>query len=394
MRFDRRMLAVAFADFCAFVGMYATQPLLPELARLFHASKVMVSLTVSATTLAVAISAPLVGAFADSLGRKRIIVPAIFGLTIPTLLAAFAPNLPSLIACRFLQGLFIPAIFAVTIAYVTEEWEGKGVGKAMSAYVSGTVLGGFTGRVLSAVLAEHFGWRCSFGVLATWSVVGGFVTWAWLPRSHGFAHSTGLASTVHAAVGHLRNPRLLVVYAVGFSVLFSLLGTFTYITFYLSAAPFHLGTTALGGIFFVYLLGVVITPATGGLIDRFGNRAMLSGAIGCSMLGVLLTLSHSLPLVVAGLAVCSSGVFVAQAAANSWIGAVAGNARALAVGFYVTFYYIGGAVGAELPGVAWSYGGWPACVTLIAAVQLATALFAGALLRSGAPCREAATASA
>jgi hypothetical protein len=64
-------------------------------------------------------------------------------------------------------------------------------------------------------------------------------------------------------------------------------------------------------------------------------------------------------------------VFVAQAASSSYIGLAANGRKALAVGLYVTCYYLGGSVGAELPGFLWRFGGWSACVAMIACVQLA-----------------------
>jgi YNFM family putative membrane transporter len=75
---------------------------------------------------------------------------------------------------------------------------------------------------------------------------------------------------------------------------------------------------------------------------------------------------------VAGLALCCSGVFVAQAATPSYLGLAARHGRALAVGLYVTCYYVGGSVGAELPGFLWRFGGWPACVALVILVQALT----------------------
>ncbi len=86
------------------------------------------------------------------------------------------------------------------------------------------------------------------------------------------------------------NRRLVATFAVGFNVLFSLVGVFTWITFYLSAPPFSLSTTALSSLFFVYLIGLVVTPAAGYLITRVGLRAGIGGAICCSIAGVLLTL--------------------------------------------------------------------------------------------------------
>src|SRR5439155_18409760 len=61
---------VVLAGFTAFLDLYATQPLLPLFARLFHASNFAVSLTVTAPTMAVAVAAPLVGRLGDLLGRR------------------------------------------------------------------------------------------------------------------------------------------------------------------------------------------------------------------------------------------------------------------------------------------------------------------------------------
>ena len=382
LQLDTRLLAVALAGFCTFLDLYATQSLLPFFRQVFHVSEVEVSLTVSATTIAVALTAPLVGLLADLWGRKWIIVPAILGLSVPTLLAATSSGLHELIGWRFLQGLFMPGIFAVTIAYISEEWAGVGVGKAMAAYVTGNVIGGFCGRFISGVVAQHLGWRWAFVVLGCLNLAGGAATWAWLPRARRFIPAKGFWISLFTLGNHLRNPHLLAAYAVGFNILFSLVGTFTYITFYLAAPPFHLGSVALGSIFFVYLLGVIVTPAAGKWIDRIGYRITLVAAITTSCLGVLLTLSSTLWMVILGLAICSSGIFVCQSAATSYVGAAAGKARSSAAGLYLSFYYVGGSVGGVLPGLFWSVGGWFACVALIVAVQLVTVGIALAFWRS------------
>ena len=88
-------------------------------------------------------------------------------------------------------------------------------------------------------------------------------------------------------------------------------------------------------------------------------------AMGMGAAGMLLTLAPSLWLVGLGLTLCCSGVFVAQATTTSYIGLAAGQGRALAVGMYVTCYYLGGSVGSELPGLLWHRWGWPGCVGLV-----------------------------
>jgi MFS family permease len=159
-------------------------------------------------------------------------------------------------------------------------------------------------------------------------------------------------------------------FAVGFNVLFSLVGVFTWITFHLSAAPYLLSTTALSSLFFVYLIGLAVTPAAGYLITRVGLRVGISGAILCAIAGVLLTLAPSLTVVIAGLALLCTGVFIAQTASSTHLRVAApAGARVTAAGIYITFYYLGGAAGGVVPGAFWALGGWPACVGFIVAMQ-------------------------
>jgi YNFM family putative membrane transporter len=346
------------------------------LAHVFHASEVMVSLTVTVATVGVALAAPLAGSISDRSGRKRTIVWSSAALGVCTVLAAISPHLNALLVWRFLQGVFTPGIFAVTIAYIHDEWLGSESGRATAAYVSGTVVGGFSGRFISGFIASHFAWQWVFVALGVLNLTGALAMWRWLPAERRRPKRGSPGPGFAAVAEHLRNPRLLATYAVGFCVLFSMTSVFTYITFYLAAAPFRLRPASLGSLFFVYLIGAAITPASGRWIDRYGQRLALAAAIGTGIGGVALTLVGNLAAVVAGLAICCTGVFVAQAAASSYIGIATDRNRALAVGLYATFYYAGGSAGAAFPGFLWRAGGWPACVALIAAVQALTVVMA------------------
>jgi YNFM family putative membrane transporter len=375
-------IAIMLAGIAAFLNLYATQPLLPMLARIFAASKVAVGMTVSAATIGVALSAPFCGLVAERAGRKRVIVVATLLLAIPTLLASTATTLPMLIFWRFLQGLVMPGIFGVAIAYIAEEWPPGKVASAMSLYVSATVLGGFLGRIVLGYAATHRviatiapNWRHGFVVIGGCDLLFGIVIARWLPGDRkpalAPAHPEG------GVLRHLHDPRLVATYAVGFNVLFSLVAIFTYITFHLAAAPYLLTPAQLSSLFVVYLAGLVVTPLAGIGIGRIGSRPVLIAAIIASMIGVSMTLLHSMPLILAGLVLCSSGVFVCQSAATSYIQiASPPGGRASAAGLYVACYYAGGTVSGVLPGFFWRFGGWTACVALVLVVQATTIVVA------------------
>jgi predicted MFS family arabinose efflux permease len=335
-----------------------------------------VSLTITATTLAVALIAPFVGLLSDAVGRKVIIVAATVGLAVPMALAATATSLDSLIAWRFMQGVFIPGIFSIALAYIGEEWDGNDRGLATSAYVSGNVFGSVSGRVVSGVVASNFGWHMSFIVLSGLLLLGATTVGLLLPRSKNFLPHSSVGAGLQAMRRHFSNRSLLAVFVIGFNTLFVFVGVFTYVTFYLSAPPFLLGTAIIGSMFLLNLFGAVATPIAGRWMDKVGYRKVLCVALLTSAAGALLTLASNLIPIFVGLALVSMGVFVANSAASSQLSLVAGKARSSAAGLYVASYYIGGSVGAVLPGLAYARAGWPGAVLVILAVLLTSGIVA------------------
>jgi predicted MFS family arabinose efflux permease len=175
-------------------------------------------------------------------------------------------------------------------------------------------------------------------------------------------------------LAHLRNPRLIATYAIGFGVLFTFMSIFTYVSFYLAAPPFNLSPTLLGTLFVTYLAGVAVTPLTGRLVARFGRRPLAVGVIAIWIAGLMLSLVPSIPLIVAALAICAGAGFLCQSLSTSFITVTARTGASSAVGVYVSCYYIGGSAGGVVPGFAWNAAGWPGCVLLTAVVLAAMAV--------------------
>jgi YNFM family putative membrane transporter len=377
----RSVFPVILAGFAAFLDLYATQPLLPLLMRVFNATHFAVSLTVTASTMGVAVAAPVVGRLADLIGRKRVILGSAFGVAAATAMAATSASLNQFIAWRFIQGLATPGVFGIAIAYVQDEWPSSHVGRAMAAYVSGTVTGGFCGRVLVGLVASRYDWHIAFGALAVANLLTAVLLASLLP---GETRQSSTRSHDHgqSIIRLITNPQLIGTNAVGFCVLFMQVAMFSYVTFHLSAEPYLLSTAALGWLFVVYLFGAAVLPLAGRWIDVRGHRATLAISMAVGVTGAFLTLAPWLPAIIAGLAFVGTGVFVAQATASSYIGAVTREDRGLAVGIYSTCYYVGGSAGGALPALFWNVGGWPACVALVLVVQITTVMVA---LRSWQP---------
>lgn len=364
--------------FFAFLNVYAIQAVLPMVMDDFAASPLQAGLTVGATVLAVGLISPFIGMLSDAVGRRNVICISLFALTLPTALIPLTHGLNALIALRFLQGLAIPGIVVVLIAYIGEEFRSSGMARMMSIYVGGTVMGGFCGRFITGHAGHWLGWRGAFVVLAAMTLAGALLVWWRLPVSRHFVPNRHVKAALGTLWRHLHNRRLMASCAVGFCVLFSLVGTFTYINLYLAAAPFHLSSAGLANVFAVYLVGVLVTPLTSRHLERLGFMKALLWALATSASGLLMTLVPSLPVIVLGLTVCSSGVFLCQSATISTLAKNVTEGRSLATGLYYMSYYAGGAVGTWGAGLAYEAWDWSGSVLTIAGVQ---ALAAAIVLR-------------
>ncbi|WP_228777416.1 MFS transporter [Lonepinella koalarum] len=353
----------------AFLQVYSIQAILPVLMEHFSASKVQAGLTVGVTVMAVAIMSPVMGMFSDAVGRKSLIVICMLLIVFPTALLSISENITQIKLWRFLQGLFVPGVTVVTIAYISEEFPDR-LASMLSLYVSGTVLGGFSGRFLIGYLHSIVGWQTGYLIFAGLMLIG--VIWAALvlPASKNFVVSGNFRSSLHILRQHIQNPHVLTACALGACVLFSLVSIFTFINLHLADDPYYLSSANLANIFTVYLIGMLITPLTAKLIHNVGIANSLLLAIMSSIIGALITLCSPLWLIIVGLIIMSSGVFISQATTISHISQHVNQGRSLASGLYYMCYYTGGSIGAWVCGISYTYFGWSGVVFTVVLLQI------------------------
>ncbi|HDV6324537.1 TPA: MFS transporter [Burkholderia cenocepacia] len=371
-----RTIRFAFflCGFAAFLNLYSTQGILHELAAAFNVSAERAGQGISATTLAVAIIAPFVGALAARFDRRTVISWAAVACVLPVVWSAHAASFSSFLAARFAAGMLMPFIFAISIACIGEIFSHDAATEVSALFVAGTTLGGFAGRFVTNVLTSGFGWRHALDFIAFLCLATGLAIHACLPSS-GAARPEGEGASTPRWKLLTRGP-LLASFLVGACVLASQVATFTFVGLRLARAPFGFNTVEIGAIYAVFLVAVVVTPLAGRVAAKRGPRDLALAATGLAMVGALLTLSGSVAAILTGLALSSTAVFVEQASANAFISRAAPGARSTAIGVYLSFYYFGGSLGSVLPVPAWNRWGWVGCVAFVVVAQA----IAGALV--------------
>ncbi|MES2529595.1 MAG: MFS transporter [Pseudomonadota bacterium] len=371
-----------FAIFCAglstFASIYCVQPLLPLFARHFGVSAASSSLTLSMTTLSLALCMLVAGSLAEAWGRKPVMLVALGVASVLGLACAFVDSWPVLLVLRTLVGVALSGLPALAMAYVGEEFDPPSLPSAMGLYISGNALGGLAGRLLSGGLADLGGWHVAMGGIAVLSLVS-TALFAWLlpPSRHFRPQALSMRGLVGNLRMHLRTPALRKGFALGFMLMGSFVAVFNYAGFHLAVAPFNLSSTVIGLLFTVYLLGSVSAGWAGGMVNRLGARRVVQGGIALMLLGAAALATPWLAMVVLGLALLTIGFFAAHAVASGQVGQRANGAKAQAASLYLCAYYLGSSVLGYLGGALWEHMGWTALLAGVACVLL----LAAALIR-------------
>ena len=372
-----RDAVIVLIAFLTVIDLFATQALLPSLARHYGVSAAAMGTAVNASTLGMAVAGLGVAYFGRRVDRRRGVVASLALLSLPTALLSAAPDLATFAALRIVQGVLMATAFALTLAYFAETTNGRETAAAYAAYIAGNVTSNLLGRLLAALLADTAGLSVSFLVFAALNLSGAVLAAFALTRmAHMAAPVSASTSTLEVWRSHLASPSLRAAFAIGFCILFAFIGTFTYVNFVLVRAPFSLGMMSLGLVYFVFLPSIVTTLSAGSLARWLGIGRALPISLGIAALGLPLLLLPSLEAVLAGLALVGVGTFLAQANATAFVGRTAKLDPGSASGIYLACYFLGGMTGSVVLGLVYTWAGWTATVIGIAAALIAATLLA------------------
>src|SRR4051812_47978139 len=152
-----RSIVIGLTAFLTVVDLFATQAILPTLARHYNVTPAAMGFAVNASTIGMAIAGLVVGFFSPHIDRRLGILLSLALLAVPTSLLAVAPDLTVFTILRVVQGLCMASAFALTLTYLGEQCSATDAGGAFAAYITGNVASNLIGRLISAAVADSFG---------------------------------------------------------------------------------------------------------------------------------------------------------------------------------------------------------------------------------------------
>src|SRR5437763_3734231 len=191
-----RTIVIGLTAFLTVVDLFATQAMLPSLARAYQVTPAAMGFAVNSSTMGMAVAGLAVSLFSQRINRRLGILISLSILSIPTALLAVAPDLTTFTVLRILQGLCMASAFTLTLAYLGEECSAADAGGAFAAYITGNVASNLIGRLVSASLADHLGLAANFYFFAALNLVGAVLVYYTVAQSSPMQQSAPMSHSL------------------------------------------------------------------------------------------------------------------------------------------------------------------------------------------------------
>ncbi len=360
------LLSLFLAGFAIFSSLYCVQPMMPFLAKFFAISPTHSSFPLSFSTIALALGLLFAGLISDRYGRKQVMAISLFSTSILLLVSSFLPYWEVFLSTRMLIGLAVSGVASVAMTYIGEEIAQKDVGFAMGLYISGTAIGGMSGRLIAGVLLDFISWQTATMIIGVLNLIIAIVFYIALPASRHFKpYPINFSRFKQSFTKNLSDSKLRLLFAEGFLLMGCFVTVFNYISYHLLEKPFELSQAWIGLISIAYLSGIYSSPRAAGWGRKYGRGKVLPAMFICMILGLWIMLIPSIWCILLGLLIFTFSFFAAHSTASSWVSVQALQYRAVGSSLYLFCYYLGSSVLGSSGGLVWENWGWGGLTVII-----------------------------
>jgi predicted MFS family arabinose efflux permease len=343
----------------AVANSYYNQPMLGRLAIEYGLTAALASAIPFLTQFGNAAGVLFIAPLGDRLERKRLILMTTAALVAALAAAAAAPTFLWLACASLLIGLFATVaqqIVPMSIHLAPAHAKGQVLGIVTGGILAGILLS----RTLSGFVSEWWDWQAMFAIAAgLMAAVGLLLAWR-LPRvapstDVGYFELLGSLRTLIRAHPGLR--RSICIQALIFA---AFLAFWSNLALLLAGEPFRLGASAVGSIALVGAAGALAAPIAGRYADRWGAAPVVTAGAGLVVGAFVLfgAFQGSLAILVLGVIAMDLGVQASQVANQARVYALDPSARSRLNTIFMATMLFGGACGAGIGGLAFSYFGW------------------------------------
>ncbi|AZO69862.1 MFS transporter [Mesorhizobium sp. M1D.F.Ca.ET.043.01.1.1] len=304
----------------------------------------------------------------DLVENRVLVLRMLCAAALAAAIASLAPSEASLLAVLFVLGAAcscIQVLVPLAASMAPPGQDGRVIGDVMSGLMIGILLS----RPLASLVADAVGWRAFYALNATALALLAILLGLTLPRRRPLAQAS-YAALIASLLDLLRQEPVLRRRAFTASLVMAAFSVFwTAVALRLAAPPFELSQKGIALFALVGAGGAAVTPIFGRAGDRGWTRPAtifchlgVVAALGLAAWAGTTTSGSWLPLMLMGVSavLLDIGVTGDQTLGRRAVNLLQPKARGRLNGLFVGIFFIGGAVGSLLAGIAWAWGGWNA----------------------------------
>ncbi|MDP4285730.1 MAG: MFS transporter [Bacteroidota bacterium] len=339
-------------------NLYYNQPLLGQIAATFGVKESAVSSVALATQLGYAFALLFIIPLGDKVSNTKILRVDFFVMILSLLAAATSRSLLLLIVSSFFIGFtsVIPQLFVPMAAMLSDV---KGRGRAIGIVMSGLLIGILGSRVLSGLVGEQFGWRTVYYGAAVIMGALFILLKLKLPKINP-QYEGSYGSLMKSIWFYFKTEPLVRLAALRGALAFAGVSAFWTTLVFLMQDSFGYGSGVAGAFGLLGVAGALAATVVGKINDKVSKNKIILFAVMLLIIswGIFLVSAHSIIGLIAGAVLVDLGMQALHITNQNIIFSKNPDARNRVNTIYMVGFFIGGALGTLMGGIAWEYFGW------------------------------------
>lgn len=354
---DKNLLIIFAVSLIAILGVASVTPSFPKLREALNVAPENIGLLVTVFTFPTVILGPIIGILADSLGRKKILVPSLILFGIAGTACTFARDFNLLLMLRFLQGIGAAALLSLSVTLIGDLYAGDRRTTAMGYNASVSSIGTAIYPIIGGALAT-MGWYFPFMLPVVAIPIGLVVLFALKnPEPKG---DRNLKEYLRNALKSIRNRQLFGLFIASAANFILLYGAYVTYLPLLLANSFGADSFIIGLLLSSVSVAIAVTSSQlGRLAGRFSETILIRASFVFYAIALLIVpFVSSLWLLLIPTTIFGIGIGIGFPSIQTLLAALAPrDYLATVISVNGTFFGLGQTLGPLLMGMVYGIGG-------------------------------------
>ena len=348
--------------------MYATQPIQPLLAKQFNVSIIKASQFTAVIMLFLAISPIIYGYILEKTNVKKMLINSSIILFITNIFLGLATSYELFLFFRVIEALVVPAILT-SLMSILANIDKENIKFNMSIYVASTVFGGLVGRIFSGFIATNLSYEFVFYSLSLAILVSIY----FISKLSYEGEATISKPKITDVMEILKDKRFLIIYFLMFCVFFVFSGVLNILPFRVKEISSNVSEFQISLLYLGYGMGILISLNSSKIVKFFKNElnTILFGLIFFLFITIFLIQENIIFIFILIFLFCV-GMFTVHTVSTGLANSMKESQKSLTSGMYLSFYYLGGALGSFLPSIIYEKFGWNMVIYMFCIILLIT----------------------